>query len=195
MLTCFEVPSLSVAQFIYTLSRCVNPAISDKQFEPEVEYLSQCHCQLAFNDGTAAPIRISATPCKCRTAFSPTCIAVADSGILARRNLFGTVLQLSAPVISLAMVALFVAASENGLLYQDSTGTEELVSGSCTGRGLERPVTHIPDCRTNVFLDSRNCVAFVYAPANDSFVRSIVAGIQRHNAPSIPDDQVSYIIC
>lgn len=88
----------------------------------------------------------------------------------------------------LGLVKLVVAASDAGLIKSSASG--EHSEGKCTG-GIELPITHIPDCRKDVFLHRRSCLAFTYVPANDSFVRSIVSGIQHHNVPSIPNEQVT----
>jgi hypothetical protein len=103
--------------------------------------------------------------------------------ILAWRNLLASALQLAAPVLSLAFIAVVISASERGIL-PDPNSTQYTPSGA-----LPRVVSYIPDCETDIFLDAE-CVAFVYAPANDSAVDAIVAGIRNHNAPPIREDQV-----
>mmetsp|Transcript_746 Transcript_746/g.2270 ORF Transcript_746/g.2270 Transcript_746/m.2270 type:complete len:120 (-) Transcript_746:23-382(-) len=93
------------------------------------------------------------------------------NGLLTWRSKVSSALQLGAPLLCLGLVTLVAWAVQNNEFMESTSpagsgGPHQAGStswSSASGKLTERKVTHIPDCKEDVFLKD-DCKAFVYAP-------------------------------
>eukprot|EP00775_Hariotina_reticulata_P004500 gene4500-4753_t len=102
--------------------------------------------------------------------------------LVAWRNKWATILRLLAPLVFLTLA----------LMVQEGLQANTRRTGRTRATPVSTPqrIASIPDCSSDLFINDKPCLNFVFTPFKNEVVRTIVAAVLENNDPPIPFDRV-----